>query len=482
MAYRYGNRYQLTMFPKSFDSCVDLNDPVRAYDAFINGLNLEQLGITLKEDKVGNSEYEPRTMLKLLVYGYSYGWRSSRKLERAVYHDISFIWLMGGLRPDYKTIARFRQKNKKALKKVLKHSVRLCLKLELIKGNTLFVDGTKIRANAAKGKNYTKAKFEQMQSALDKRINEIIKECEKVDEKESGQGSWVKMKEELANNEQLRSEIKNIIKEFEADGEMTKNGKARTRNLTDPDSRMMKGSQGKHASYNVQSVVDEKHGLIVNVDAVSDTSDVNQFAKQITQAEEVIEKQCQEACADAGYADTEELAKIDKRGTKVIVPSQKQALHDKEKEFSKSKFKYDKEKACYICPHGQLLIYQYSEEDGKKLVYQIPKANICQNCPHYGLCTKAQKGRKIIRLANEAAKEKFEQQYEQEESQVIYRRRKACVEHPFGHIKRNLGMTNFSLRGREGAQTEIGIAATCFNLRRMITLLGGVQNFIIAIQ
>ncbi len=78
----------------------------------------------------------------------------------------------------------------------------------------------------------------------------------------------------------------------------------------------------------------------------------------------------------------------------------------------------------------------------------------------------------------EEVREKLERQYEQPESQEIYKRRKSRIEHPFGHIKRNLGLTNFLLRGREGVQAELSIAATCFNIVRMITLFGGVKGFI----
>ncbi|MBI4681375.1 MAG: transposase [Nitrospirae bacterium] len=104
----------------------------------------------------------------------------------------------------------------------------------------------------------------------------------------------------------------------------------------------MHSIQGSHAGYNVQGVVDDKHGLIVHTDAVSETSDVNQFARQIEQASELFEKPCDAACADAGYADTDELEKIDAQGIKVIVPSQRQALHEEEGPFSKSHFTYDK--------------------------------------------------------------------------------------------------------------------------------------------
>lgn len=149
MAYRYGERHQMDLLPPSVESYVSTDDPVRAYDAFVDAMDFNELGIAIKPHQIGCPSYDPKAMLKLLVYGYSYGIRSSRKLERATLHNISFMWLMGGLKPDHKTIAEFRRNNKSGLKCVLKQCARLCLKLDLIAGNTLFVDGTLIRANAS---------------------------------------------------------------------------------------------------------------------------------------------------------------------------------------------------------------------------------------------------------------------------------------------------------------------------------------------
>jgi hypothetical protein len=104
--------------------------------------------------------------------------------------------------------------------------------------------------------------------------------------------------------------------------------------------------------------------------------------------------------------------------------------------------------------------------------YRIPTGTLCHTCEQYGVCTKAKKGRKIVRLGNEELKEKLEAQYEEPESQAIYRRRKSRVEHPFGHIKRNLKTDGFLLRGRSGVQAETSILCTCFNVSRMITLFG----------
>lgn len=109
MAYRYGERAQYNLLPAYIDEYVGCDDPVQAYDAFVDILDLPALGISLDEEKVGCPQYDPRAKLKVLVYGYSYSAdRSPRKLERVTYHNLSFMWLLGGLQPDHKTIANFR--------------------------------------------------------------------------------------------------------------------------------------------------------------------------------------------------------------------------------------------------------------------------------------------------------------------------------------------------------------------------------------
>ena len=161
MSYRYGDRYQMGLLPRSIEEYVSEDHPVRAYDAFVEALDFPAMGIDLDENQVGNSEYDPKAMMKLLVYGYSYGVRSSRRLERETHQNVAFIWLMGGLTPDHKTIAEYRRKNKKALKKVLKQCAGLCIHLDLIAGNALFVDGVKVWANAGRLKVHDRAYYEQ---------------------------------------------------------------------------------------------------------------------------------------------------------------------------------------------------------------------------------------------------------------------------------------------------------------------------------
>ena len=114
----------------------------------------------------------------------------------------------------------------------------------------------------------------------------------------------------------------------------------------------------------------------------------------------------------------------------------------------------------------------------KEYIMPGRKNNPCKNCNNFGICTKSQSGRKITRLLDEEVKEKLEALFEQPDSQAIYKLRKQRIEHPFGHIKRNLGMNAFLMRGLEGVRAEISLLAGCFNIRRMLTILGGVEPLI----
>ena len=467
MTYRCGNRYQIQLFSDSLDDCIAKGDPVRAYDAFVDLLDLPNLKFEMDAHKAGNPEYHPRTMLKLLIYGYSYGHQSSRKLERAVHHNISFMWLMGGLKPDHKTIARFRSDNKKAIKNVLKQCAQMCIKLGLIEGNTLFVDGSKFRASASINQTWTAERCEKVLKKVDTRIDGILAECERIDKQEQDSPSLVKLKEELHDKETLKAKVEAVHKEI-------KDHDRRSINTTDPECVKVKGRQGTHAGYNAQIVVDEKHGLIVNSDVVNESNDINQFANQINQAQKNLDKKCQASCGDAGYSNTDKMKEIDDQNIAVIVPTQKQAYDTPAKEFEKSQFQYDADKDCYTCPQGHSLPYSYFCKDKQHRVYQIENPSNCTGCPHFGVCTKDKSGRRVRRLVNEETRLKLEAQYKKPESQAIYKLRKEKVELPFGHIKHNLRTGGFLLRGLDGVNAEMSILTSCFNIARMIGILGVV--------
>ena len=432
--YKIGERNQITLFPASIEDYVGANDPVRVYDAFVEALDFKTLGISIDPVKSGAHEYYPKAMLKLFIYGYSYGSRSSRKLERACHHNISFIWLMAGLKPDYRTIARFRSEHKAAIKKVLKESVRLCLELDLIEGNVLFVDGTPIRANASIGQTWDKAKTEKYLSRIGDTIEKLIEEAERIDREEEWQDSLVEIKEQLRDQKVLKKKIEDIA------GRLKETGKEQL-NDVDEECVNVKGRQGTHASYRAEVVTDEHHGLIVQSEAVSQNNDLNQFNEQVKQAGENIGKPAEQACGDSGYYSLQDLKKVPE-GITVIMPSRKQAqkengLHEI-KPFSKEGFKYDKEKDEYICPEGKRLgYYGIAFGETRKREYRAKGKEGCV-CKHFGVCTVSRRGRNIIRMEEEELKEHLKQVYDSAEGQTIYKMRKERAELPFGHIKRNL--------------------------------------------
>lgn len=469
MAYRKGDRYQQTMFPATFEEMVPEDDPARVYDAFVEQLDFEKLDFKMTPNKVGNPEYDPKSMLKVILYGYSYGERSSRKLERNLHHNIIFMWLTGGLKPDHITIARFRKRNKTLLKKIFYQCAQLCIKLELIKGNTLFVDGSKIRANAGMKNTYSLNGAQKKKAKIQKRINAILRECDRMDKQEEGEESLVKLREELGTLEKIHSKVSDAIEEMSRE-------ERKELNTTDPDSKLMKGRQGSHASYNSQVIVDDEHGLIVHSDVVNDGTDNAQFADQINQANDVLETPCQTACGDGGYFNVENTKLITDQGINVILPSHRQmALESKRKKdtgFEKDYFKYDEQKNSYICPKGHPLTFRFYSKVNQAYIYRIKKKTLCLTCPHFGQCTSAKRGRSIFRMKEEKLRASLERTYDSPVGQMIYKRRKEKVELVFGHIKHNLRGNGFSSRGLPAVKSEMALFSTVFNIRRLISLMG----------
>ena len=466
MAFRQSERYQQVFFPPTLDEVIAADDPVRAYNAFVDTVDWQALGIEADPHQAGCPAYHPKTMLKILVYGYSYGIRSSRKLERALHHNLSFLWLAGGQKPDFKTIARFRRDNRKALKEVIRHCARLCLRLKVIAGNTLFVDGSKFRANAGISSSWTAEQCHQHLEQIDQRIDEILKECESVDTQEADQNSMAHLQQELAEHKSRQERIEAALKQLKEED-------LQRVNVTDPDCARMHGRQGSHAGYNSQIVVDEQQGMIVHTDVVNDNNDLQQFAEQIAAAQEITGKIPEVAGADSGYYRGEELEKMTAVATQVLIPAREQAHSSPSKLFAKSRFTYGVDENVYVCPAGQRLTYRRTCEDRSRREYQVDGTTCCA-CPHYKQCTRGRNGRKIVRYFNEDLRDRLRQQFEQPASQEVYKRRKQTAELPFGHIKHNLGASHFLLRGLSGVRAEMSLLASCFNMARLIALFGVV--------
>jgi len=474
MAYKVGDRMQQTFLPSSIEDYVTQNDPVRVYDAFVDALDFRQLHIPLESYQSGADTYYPKQMVKLLVYGYSYGFRSSRKLARACQHNLSFIWLLGGLAPAYRTIARFRDKYKEQIKNILKQSVHMCLKLDLIDGNSLFIDSSVFKANASLQKTYRHDRCDKALNKINEHIDQLVDEIQRLDIQEQDKKPLMQLNEQLADQSKRKEKIQEIVKELNQRQQNCTKEQAPFYNTTDPECTKIHKSNKSTAGYIVQMVVDGKHGLIVHAESTNIHNDAGQLNDQIQKSKAILKKIPAIVAADTGYYSLPDMSNVDNNIT-VVIPSQKQILKERKKDhstpFDKEQFTYDESSDQYICPEGHRLNRVGFDKHKQQYAYRTKKQN-CLTCRHFGECTRSPKGRTIKRSLHENLKKQLEQIYESEQGQNIYAQRKQRAEPPFGHLKHNLQANEFLLKGKSGTNAETSLLFTAFNITRMISIIG----------
>ena len=167
------DRQQSFLLPPSIEEYVGEDNPVRAIDSYVESLDLKSLGFKNTDDKVtpGQPAFNPKELLKLYLYGYLHRVRSSRRLEAECQRNLEVMWLMGGLRPGYKTIADFRKDNLKALKMVNHDFVQLCKEVNLFGAELVGIDGSFFRGNVAKGRIFTKDRLKRALAYVEKDID-----------------------------------------------------------------------------------------------------------------------------------------------------------------------------------------------------------------------------------------------------------------------------------------------------------------------
>lgn len=174
--------------PLKLEDLIDEENGVRVIDLFVESINLQELGFEHVDCNIkGRPPYNPKDMLKLYIYGYLNGIRSSRKLEKEVNRNIELIWLLKDLHPDYKTISDFRKNNAEATVKLFKAFTNKCKEISLYGGKVIAVDGTKFQANNSKKNNYSLKKIESRLKYLDKKLGNYFKELDENDKQEENE-------------------------------------------------------------------------------------------------------------------------------------------------------------------------------------------------------------------------------------------------------------------------------------------------------
>jgi len=421
------DRSQLLLLPEAADDYVGADNPVRFIDAFVDGLDLKAAGFERVEAKAtGRPGYAPGDLLKLYIYGYLNRIRSSRRLEAEAHRNIEVIWLLGGLKPDFKTIADFRSDNRAAFKAVFRQFTLLCRRLDLFGRELIAVDGTRIKAVNNKDRNFTKGSLETFIAAADKKLEEYLERLDAGDAEERATGG---------------SRVKNLAEKIEAlkkkCGEyaaylsaLEKNGESQV-SLTDPDSRAMAAYTKVGVGYNAQIAVDAKHKMIVAQAVTNDVLDMGLLQQTAEPARQILGVATIDVVADKGYFRTEDIAACEKAGLTPHVPRPQRGAAVTNGFFRKDEFRYDAAQDAYVCPGGHELkpIRQGRLRDMRKVDYA--NASACRDCPMRPRCTNTY--RAVSRLENEDALERMEERIA--ERPDLLDRRRAIVEHPFGTIK-----------------------------------------------
>ena len=169
-------RAQATLFPDRLDDYLTEENPVRVIDAFIDSLDLANLGFKTVPADTGRPAYHPSTLLKLFVYGYLNRIQSSRRLEREAGRNVELMWLLGRLAPDFKTIADFRKDNGRGIKNTCREFIGLCRQMKLFTDAVVAIDGSKFKAVNSKENNYTPKKLKFHIVRVEKHIDEYLKQ------------------------------------------------------------------------------------------------------------------------------------------------------------------------------------------------------------------------------------------------------------------------------------------------------------------
>ena len=407
----------LLLMPPSVRDWVEPDGLAAFISDLVDELDLSAF-LAAHDEPRGMPPYHPALMLKVLLYGYATGVRSSRRIEERLRSDVAFMYLAGQARPDYKTISQFRRRHLSAFRSLFLDVLALCDKAGLMKLGRVALDGTKIRANASKHKAMSYGRMVTRETELAAQVNTILREAEATDAAEDklyGDARGDELPEELRTREGRLRKIREAKEALEREArEATGNPKAvpdpkAQRNFTDPESKIMRSrTEGWVQAYNAGAVVDEKAQVIVATTLSADPTDSRSLPALVDAVEANPGRRPKRVFADAGYCSNENIAHLDAAGIDGYLATGREG-------------------------HG---VANPPSPRGR-----IPAH----------LTTRERMARKLSTKCDRAH----------------YARRKAIVEPVFGQIKEAKGFRRFSLRGLGSATGEWQLVCAVHNIGKL---------------
>jgi transposase len=462
------DRNQIPLFATSIEDAIDQDNEIRLIDMFVDSLKPADYGFKVDYIENGRPAYRPMDLLKLYIYGYINRIRSSRSLEKECGRNIELMWLMKGLVPDHNTISNFRRDNPKAISKVFRATVQLAKHFDLIGGQLIAGDSTKLRAQNSKKNNFNEAKIKRHIEYIDARLEEYNKLLATEDQDAISEPEKAEIKAKVEKHKERKAGYLHLRQQLEQTGE-------NQISTSDPESRqLITRNNITEVGYSVQSTVDAKHNIPIDF-KVTNQNDNRAMGGMVRRAKTILQNSDFTALYDKGYHTGSEFNYADKQGIEVLVAIPDPGSHAPDTAFDIEHFTYDSKTDSYTCPVGQLLTtngnwYAKVTAKASNKVRHF-KTTSCQKCAFAKQCTTNKSGRILER--SEHADLIYANKKRMLINKELYRRRQAIVEHPYGTIKRQWGFSYImTKKTMKRASSDVGLVFVVYNLRRIINIIG----------
>jgi transposase len=423
-----------------------------------------------KNDKTGAKAIPPASLIKLIIYGYSKGQKSSRRIGELGEHNIIAKALSGGIEPHWTTISSFISNNHANFQEVFIKVLAYCSELGLIGGQTFAIDGCRLPSNASKALTGTSEELEKRLKIYRRMAEKHVSKHQKKDMlgevDERAERNYQRQQKKI--NQKIEK-ISDFLEHMER--KEGKRGRESRSNVTDNESALIMSPSGYIQGYIGIAVSDKENQIIVNAEAVGSSGEGKHLPevldKTLENLQEVAVKMPQNTnpvlLADANYYSEENLRACQERGIEAIMPDiqyRKRLGEKSAMRYEASDFKYSTEGNYYECPNGKKLWYKgdyslFRGHEGK--AYQAKVAD-CRSCPLIAKCIRSKKepnkistGRKLlISKSSEPGSlcNNMKEKMNTEEYQNHYASRIQIIEPVFANISYSKGLNRFTLRGQ----------------------------------
>lgn len=474
------NRRQLIIRPIDVEQLVAEDHAVRAIWELAGRLDLSSFyqNVAAINGVAGRPAWDPQLLISLWIYAYSEGVSSAREIARLCEYHPAYQWLTGMQVVNYHTLSDFRVAHKSELEGVFVQVLGVLSSVDLITLQRVMHDGTKVRAYAS-ADTFRRGERIEKHLAL---AREQVKLMEEAGEAEVG-ALVSGARRRAAREKQVK--LEKALEELEkvCAGKSGKDKKTEARaSMTDPESRVMKGSDGGYApSYNVQISTDAKASVIVGVGVTQSGSDYQQLVPAVERIKRNMGELPKQVVTDGGFINRKNILDMHEREVDLVGPmadGKCQSVGQMNRrrvarEFHPEVFTYDADTDTFTCPTGKVLKYEGKEERPGKANHRYrAQPSDCQACPFRDQCCphSVTKGRTIVRWVYHPAVEAFTKRMATDHAKEVYRTRGAVAEFPNAWVKSKIGLRQFRLQGLIKVGIEALWACLTYNVQAWIRL------------